>query len=117
MLLPCIHRSLLPKNRIKCSCPMITCASDLPLRFCEQCPYLDNGVRFTKGCMTAFDERNLAPGAPGHRFNPSIVEYGGQYLICWRHKFGGSRLFLGSLNEDFKALDSFVQLDLKHEKC
>jgi FkbM family methyltransferase len=69
------------------------------------------------GAILTFDERNLWPGVPGKRFNPSIIEDGDGYLFCARNGWRGSDLYIGRLDRDFQPVGPPARLDLRHSEA
>lgn len=61
-----------------------------------------------------FDESNLAPGRPGKRFNSSIIDWQGEYLLAWRDGWSGSEIWLCRLDRLFRPKGESVKLDLMH---
>jgi predicted GH43/DUF377 family glycosyl hydrolase len=59
-----------------------------------------------------FDHHNLCPGAPGVRFNPSLIESGDGYLLAWRHGWQGCQIFACRLDREFRPTTPAKQLDL-----
>lgn len=52
----------------------------------------------------------------GQLFNPSIIEYQGRLLCCYRSGWSGSRLWLAELNSAYQALHA-QRLELRHPLC
>lgn len=64
-----------------------------------------------------YDEGNLWYGAPGKRFNPSIVEWRGNYAFVFRNGWAGSQIFLGFLNRNFEPIGGLTKLELNDPGC
>lgn len=61
-----------------------------------------------------FDESNLAPGQPGRRFNSSIIDWKGEFLLAYRDGWAGSEIHLIRLDRSFRPKGASVKLDLMH---
>jgi FkbM family methyltransferase len=66
------------------------------------------------GWPVRFDERNCWPGAPGLRFNSSILPHDSGYLFAYRNGWRGSEIFVGRLDGGFRPVGSPVRLALYH---
>jgi predicted GH43/DUF377 family glycosyl hydrolase len=64
-----------------------------------------------------YDETNLWPDVPGKRFNPSIIEWRGGYLIAARHGWEGCDIYLGRLDHDLRPVGDPVRLPLWHREA
>lgn len=61
------------------------------------------------------DHTNLCPDIPtDKRFNSSIIESNGQYLIAFRHDWRHSRIYAAWLDQDFKPTGQYKKLELPH---
>jgi FkbM family methyltransferase len=64
-----------------------------------------------------FDEHTLCPGVPGKRFNTSIIDWGGYYVLAFRNGWRGSDVYITFLNRKFTPVGRAVKLDLSHPEC
>lgn len=64
-----------------------------------------------------FDQRNLWPGTPGLRFNPSIIEWAGGYAFCARNGWKGSEIYAGFMDRNFMPVGDPVKLELDHPEA
>lgn len=62
-----------------------------------------------------FDEHNLAVGAPGKRFNVSIIEHAGGYLYSWRHGWWECDIWVQQLDRAFTPIGPARRLDLRQQ--
>lgn len=62
-----------------------------------------------------FDQRNLAPGRKGMRFNASIIEDGDGFVMAYRDGWSGSDVWTVRLDRDFMPVDEPVLLNLRNE--
>jgi len=91
---------------------------------CTQGKRLD-GHACCAGCPDAetatfplrFDEKNLCPDVPGKRFNSSLIEYEGAYLLAFRNGWAGSDIYVIRLTRDFKPDGKAVKLNLRHQRA
>jgi FkbM family methyltransferase len=63
-----------------------------------------------------FDEHNLCAGTPGKRFNASLIDYEGAYLLAFRNGWSGSDVYLVRLDLDFRPVSEPVRLELFHPR-
>lgn len=61
-----------------------------------------------------FDEHNLMPGVGGKRFNSSIFEWRGEYIMAFRDGWAGSEIWIARLTKDFKPTGFYRKLNLWH---
>lgn len=64
-----------------------------------------------------FDHKNLFPGAPGLRFNSSIIASGDGYLFAWRTGWEGSQVYAGRLDAAFQPVGEAKMLKLRMRKA
>lgn len=69
------------------------------------------------GWPIRFDERNLWPGAPGLRFNSSILADGDGCLFAYRTGWRGSDIWIGRLDAAFQPIGEPRQLHLRHREA
>lgn len=62
------------------------------------------------------NERNLHPGSPGLRFNPSLIEWRGGYLFAWRSGWAGSDIYLTHMDREFAPHGPPIRLELFHPR-
>ena len=60
------------------------------------------------------DETNVSPELPGWRFNASIIDWQGEYLLAYRNGWAGSEVHLIRLDRQFRPKGESVKLDLFH---
>jgi len=68
--------------------------------------------------LRRLDERSAWPGAPGLRFNSSILQVPGKpgYLFAYRTGWRGSEIYLGWLDETFAPTGQPWKLELYHAR-
>lgn len=71
---------------------------------------LDRPPEFTR--VARFDHHNLAVGMPGLRFNSSIIDHEGGYLLAYRDGWKGSNINMVRLDADFRQQGPAWRLDL-----
>ena len=81
---------------------------------CVRCPPDCKCKQPPASLVRRWDEKSLWPGAPGIRFNASLLAHGGGYLLAYREAWAGSNVWLGRLDADFNPRGSPWQLDLRH---
>lgn len=100
-----------------CTHPTAGPATDLACK-CRSCPSYSVAAGasgpVTPSRIIRFDQKNLAPEAPGLRFNPSIIESGDGYLFCWRHGWAGCNVWAIRLDRQFQPAGRAKQLNLFH---
>lgn len=67
--------------------------------------------------VARFDEKNLAPGARGKRFNPSIIDFEGGYLFAYRDGWSGSCIHLVRLDAECRPIEKPRILPLNHRRA
>jgi len=91
-------------------------------QFCMGCKerstLLRNGRGLPYRLVQKFDETNLEPGAKGKRFNPSLIPFGGNWLLAYRDGWAGSDIHVVRLARDsFAPLGPAVKLSLHHAQA
>ncbi len=66
------------------------------------------------GWPKQYDEVNLWPGVPGKRFNPSIIRWRGDLLMCFRNGWKGSDLYIGRVTEEYEPTGDATRLEIRH---
>ena len=84
----------------------VTCAS-----------YQPETPSWSSGLSLKFDEYSLYPNLPGKRFNSSLIQWGGGFVLCWRNGWAGSDLFVCRMNIHLQPVGSAVRLDIRHPDC
>lgn len=67
--------------------------------------------------LARFDQNNLAVNVPGMRFNSSLIEWQGGYLLAFRNGWKGSDIYLQRLTLDLQPHGEADKLDLIHRDC
>ncbi len=128
--LRCVHRGAKTGDTVDCpTCPAAAkkTADVYQCKVRGRCaPSLDRHHEVT-GCGLCKDKafagpvkklvKVLIPGTP-KAFNPSIIDYGGKLLFCYRNQWSGSRLWVCEIDrETLQPKSAGVKLDLTHPRC
>lgn len=113
---PCVHRGAVVGLR-DCT----TCAGKVALKVfactkfetcelsrCADCPERE------EPWPLVYDHKNLWPGSPGLRFNPSIIEWGDGFALAARTGWKGSDILVGRLDRKFHPVGGPTKLELRH---
>lgn len=122
---PCVHRSAEPVRSEGCA----TCRGRVEVKVfgCArhgECAAAPNrvGLRDCIGCddyeapvawPIKFDHRNLAVGKKGMRFNASLIDWQGAYLLAYRDGWKGSRIWTIPLDRSFRPSGEPVMANMQ----
>lgn len=129
-IFPCVHLGNATKEFVECqSCPKEN-KQAVPVHSCAihgRCaPAIDRHLS-VKGCGKC-EQRESArpviqtvkvhiPNQP-HAFNPSIINYRGRLLFCYRSRWAGSTLWVCELDrKTLQPTSAGVRLNLQHARC